>query len=89
MANFLNKKRFIYNIIESSFPVQRSRKLESIDEIVEQNTNSASGSIGFKSIYNYYNSDKVSLFRIEEHWDLGYYYSRDYHDIRPLFLFKE
>ena len=89
MANFLNKKIFIYIIIESSFPVQRSRKLESIDKIVEQNTNSASGSIGFKYIYNYYNSDKVSLFRLEERWDFGYYYSKDYHGIRPLFLFKE
>ena len=86
MANSLDKKQFMYNKFENTI-IHQSADKHSIDEVVERNSYSASGSIAYSfknSIYNYYNTDKASL-RI----DGGGKRSYNLHGIRPLFLFKE
>ena len=85
MANSLDKKQFMYNKFENAI-IHGDWDIHSIDEVVERNSYSASGSIAYSfenSIYNYYNTDKESL-RIDG--GMGCY---NLHGIRPLFLFKE
>ena len=56
-ANSLDKKGFMYNKFGDSFMIGSP----SIDEIVEQNSDSSSGSVAHSSIYRYYSNDKASL----------------------------
>ena len=83
MADSLDKKGFMHNKFSDGVPDHGS----SIDETVEQNSYSASGSIAYSfgnSIYNYYNTNKESLRRNGRvNW------AYNLHGIRPLFLFKE
>ena len=84
MANSLDKKQFMYNKFENA--LIHGWDYHSIDEVVERNSYSASGSIAYipgNSIYNYYDSDKASLRKD------GRYRNYNLHGIRPLFLFKE
>ena len=83
-ANSLDKKGFIYNKNEDAF--ENGWDYQSIDEIVEQNSKSASRSVAFsfaQSIYHYYDDDKASLGL----W--GNHRTYNHHSLRPLFLFKE
>ena len=84
MANSLDKKGFIYNKNEDA--LENGWDYHSIDEIVEQNSKTASRSVAFsfvQSIYHYYDTDKASLSVG------GNYRTYNQHSLRPLFLFKE
>lgn len=80
MANSLDKKGLMHNKFEDGIIESHG----SIDEIVEQNFNSTSGTVAYSSIYRYYGTDKASLATSGDIW-----YRLNNHAIRPLFLFKE
>ena len=80
MANSLDKKGFMYNKFDDGILGAHG----SIDETVEQNSYSSSGSIAYSSIYRYYSTDKTSLATSG-----GIWYKVNNHGIRPLFNFKE
>ena len=83
MADSLDKKGFMHNKFSDGVPDNGS----SIDETVEQNSYSASGSIAYSFNYRYYiyhSTDKASL-RTNGRVNWAY----NLHGIRPLFLFKE
>lgn len=61
--------------------------MDSTDEIIGKNSNSASGFIYFGAIYEYYTLDKSSLSRTVGYSYMNY--DNDLHGLRPLFLFKE
>ena len=70
----------MYNKFGDSFMIGSP----SIDEIVEQNSDSSSGSVAHSSIYRYYSNDKASLEIRGSAW-----FNANKHSVRPLFLFKE
>ena len=60
---------------------------KSLDELIEQNSNTVSGSVAFsykQSIYRYYSTNKASIDKYESHNE-----NRNFHSVRPVFLFKE
>ena len=61
--------------------------LFSFDELIEQNSNTVSGSVSFsykQSIYRYYSINKASVYNKNRRTT-----NINYHSIRPVFLFKE
>lgn len=59
----------------------------SLDELIEQNSNTVSGSVAFsykQSIYRYYSTNKASLYNYNAIRN-----RKNFHSVRPVFLFKE
>lgn len=86
-ANSLDKKGLMYNKPVNGDAFDRSWDGKSLDELIEQNSNTVSGSVAFSyrhSIYRYYSTDKASIYNYHPH-----YRNKNFHSVRPVFLFKE
>ena len=86
-ANSLDKKGLMYNKPVNGDAFDYTWYGESLDELIEQNSNTVSGSVAFsyrQSIYRYYSTDKAYIDKYDEH-DRNI----NFHSVRPVFLFKE